>query len=161
MDQAYLFANLLRYTEILYTPGNNTLVLRREKSSLISNVTKSSFSGHYEPFSFPASDNETTTEPITFSVFVDGSLLEIFLNYCLAMTSRIYPSKRDALGASLISKEGRATFENVTFWDNMIHVFPGLPVNSSSPLVFGPYYETHVLFPNPFVDEGSQICTGY
>lgn len=43
----------------------------------------------------------------------------------------------------------------------MLNVWPNRPLNASSPLVFDPYYETHLTFPNPYVDEGYPIYDGY
>ncbi|KAH9904660.1 Arabinanase/levansucrase/invertase [Xylariomycetidae sp. FL2044] len=157
------------FTSVLYTPANNTLVLNRIKSSLITNFTQSSFNGYFEPFLFPSNANSssnssvsaTVPEPMTFNIFVDGSLLEIFVNDRLSLTSRVYPSRADALEAAVVSTGGHAVFKNVSFWDRMADVWPQRPTNSSGELHVDPYYETHVTMENEWVDVGYQIYDGY
>ncbi|KAK7715912.1 hypothetical protein SLS57_006663 [Botryosphaeria dothidea] len=146
------------FTTIYYTPSNNTLVLNRINSSLITNFTRSSFNGYFEPFVLSSSGK---AERITFNIFVDGSLLEIFINDRLSMTSRVYPSRADALGASLVSTGGDAVFKNVTFWDSMADVWPQRPANTSTELQTDPYYMTHVTMENEWVPVGYQIYDGY
>jgi hypothetical protein len=77
------------------------------------------------------------------------------------MTGRVYPSRADALGVSVYSHGGAATFENVTYWDSMKNVWPNRPLNASSPLELDLYYETHVTFENEYVPEGTKIYEGY
>lgn len=114
--------------------------------------------GHFEPYRAARSNQ---TEPIVFDIFVDGSLLEIFINDRFALTTRIYPSRADALGISLFSNGGPTQFENVTVYDDMVDVWPDRPMNSSSPLHYDPYYETHVTFPNQYVPEGTELYAGW
>ncbi|KAL1632886.1 hypothetical protein SLS58_011279 [Diplodia intermedia] len=158
------------YTTVFWTPFNNTLVLNRARSSLIANFTQSSFNAYLEPFLFPAAadsaSSDTNTddvvpEPLVFDIFVDGSLLEIFVNDRLSLSSRVYPSRADALGAAVVSTAGAAVFENVTFWDGMRDVWPQRPANSSGELHVDPYYETHVTVENEWVDVGVQVYDGY
>ncbi|EOD51427.1 putative sucrose-6-phosphate hydrolase protein [Neofusicoccum parvum UCRNP2] len=154
--------NSEEYTTIYYTPSNYTLVLNRISSSLITNFTRSSFNGYFEPYLFrSATSPSAAPEPITFNIFVDGSLLEIFINDRLSMTSRIYPSRADSLGVSLVSSGGGAVFKNVTFWDAMAGVWPQRPANTSTQLQYDPYYETHVTIPNEWVPVGYEIYDGY
>ncbi|KAK0645229.1 Fructan 6-exohydrolase [Lasiodiplodia hormozganensis] len=151
------------FTTVYYTPANNTLVLNRIDSSLITNFTRSSFNGYFEPFLFPSNSSASgvAPEPITFNIFVDGSLLEIFINDRLSLTSRVYPSKADALGVVAVSTGGAAVFKNVTFWDSMADVWPQRPANTSGELHMDPYYETHVTIENDWVPVGYQIYDGY
>ncbi|OMP86679.1 Acid beta-fructofuranosidase [Diplodia seriata] len=152
------------FTTVYWTPSNNTLVLNRARSSLITNFTQSSFNAYLEPFLFPASNGDVVPEPLTFDIFVDGSLLEIFVNDRLSLTSRVYPSRADALGAAVVSTGGggaAAVFENVTFWDGMRDVWPSRPANTSGELHVDPYYETHVTVENEWVDVGVQVYDGY
>ncbi|KAF2143522.1 glycoside hydrolase family 32 protein [Aplosporella prunicola CBS 121167] len=149
------------YTEIYYTPSNYTLTLNRDHSTLIPHFNRTAFNGYYEPYVLASSNGSAAKpEPLTFNIFVDGSLLEIFINDRLSLTSRIYPSRTDALGAALVSTGGEALFKNVTFWDRMARAFPQRPANSSSPLHEDPYYMTHVLQENEWVDVGYQIYDG-
>ncbi|OJD31474.1 glycoside hydrolase family 32 protein [Diplodia corticola] len=152
------------FTSLLYTPANNTLVLNRARSSLITNFTHSSFNAYLEPFLFPAFDNETADpvpEPLTFDIFVDASLLEVFVNDRVALSTRVYPSRADALQAALVATEGSAAFRDVTYWDTMTHVWPRRPTNSSGELHTDPWYETHVTMENEWVEVGTQVYDGY
>lgn len=101
------------------------------------------------------------TEAIVADVFVDGSLLEVFINDRFALTTRAYPSRADALGLSLFSTGGPTHFENVTVYTDMLDIWPDRPRNSSSPLHYDPYYETHVTFPNPYAPEGTELYMGW
>ena len=149
------------YTSIRYYPGNSSIVLDRTHSSLIANFSKTTIVGHFERFRFPQPNHATSTEEMVLDIFVDGSLLEIFINDRFAMTSRIYPSRADALGASLDSHGGETVVKSVKAWQQMKNVWPERPLNASSPLIFDPYYETHVTFENPYVPEGTKLYDGF
>lgn len=143
-------------TSIRYYPANASLVLDRSHSSHLTTITKSTFVGHFAPYTYA----NHTTESMSFDVFVDGSLLEIFINDRFAMTSRIYPTRADALGASLVSKGGETKVESVKFWEIEKNVWPERPLNASSPLLQDAYYETHITFPNPYLPVGYELYDG-
>lgn len=88
-------------------------------------------------------------------------LLEIFINDRFALTTRVYPSRADALGVRFFSLGGSTSFENVTVYDQMLDVWPDRPLNCSSPLHFDPYYKTHITFPNAHVAEGTELYKGW
>lgn len=100
------------FSQIKYYPFDNTVLFDRANSSLLPYTGRAEFKGYFEPFEFA----NGTTETITFDVYVDGGLVEIFINNRFAMTNKIYPSRADALGAGLISS-GSAAFTNVNFWE--------------------------------------------
>ncbi|KAK5020726.1 hypothetical protein BJ546DRAFT_1079123 [Cryomyces antarcticus] len=119
-----------------------------------------------------ATDATASTEPLHFDVFVDGSLVEIFINDRFALTSRIYPTRADALSIALFSSpdpaadpaaaQSLAQFRNVSVWTDMLDVWPQRPPNSSSPLHYDPYYETHVTGPNEFgMAVGAKLYDGF
>ena len=58
------------------------------------------------------------------------------------MTSRIYPTRADALGVSVFAGDGGALIEKLQLWSMKGDIFPGRPLNSSSPLHYDPYFET-------------------
>lgn len=102
------------------------------------------------------------TDPLTISLYVDGSLFELFINERFALSARTYPSRADA---TYLGFEGTGMGDmqvlNITYFDNMLQVWPERPLNASSPLVFDGYCQTHVCFPNPYVDEGYPLYDGY
>jgi beta-fructofuranosidase len=65
-------------------------------------------------------------EPLRFTVFVDGSVVEIFANGRTCLTGRIYPMRKDSLGLGIFAKDGRAqvksmdTFEIKTISSNRL-----------------------------------------
>lgn len=133
-----------RYTRIHYTLANSTLALERSASSLAPNFTKENFYGFFEPYRL-----EGVLEDLNFDIFVDGSLVEIFINDRFAMTSRVYPTRADAQHIAVSAGQGQVCFENLRVWPHMKNdIFPKRPANSSSPLQYDPYYETHVTFDN-------------
>lgn len=77
------------------------------------------------------------------------------------MTGRVYPSRAGALGVSLLANHGTATFESVTYWDNMLNVWPNKTRNASSPLESDGYYQTHVPFENECIPVGTELYNRY
>lgn len=65
-----------------------------------------------------------STETLKFRVFVDVSVVEVFVNDRLALSGRMYPceSVTEADGIALFST-GDAQFENVTVWANAKHAW--------------------------------------
>ncbi|KAJ7579092.1 sucrose-6-phosphate hydrolase [Mycena floridula] len=120
------------FTTISYTPANNTVSVVRSSSSLIKNFGTSTITGYFAPYT-------TTTaglELLTMDIFVDGSIVEVFINDRFALTTRIYPSRDDALAVSqFVSNGGSAVFQEINVWIEMRNVWPDRPVNSSSTLI--------------------------
>ncbi|KZF23331.1 glycoside hydrolase family 32 protein [Xylona heveae TC161] len=151
---------LEEYTQIVYYPANSTLALQRSHSSLVQNFTQTDYQAFFEPYTF-AQGGKDVTEAIEFDIFVDGSLIEIFINNRFSLTSRIYPTRADALNVALLS-QGTATFGSVQAWSNMLNVWPERPSNSSSPLYQDPWYETHMSFDNVFgIPIGLNLYPGF
>ena len=144
------------YTEIRYYPASSSIVLDRSHSSLIPTVIKTTFVGHFEPYMYA----NGTTEDMAMDIFVDGSLLEIFINDRFAMTSRIYPSRADALGAAIVSHGGSTKVGRIKFWEMDLNVWPERLLNASSPLLQDAYYETHIEFENPYLPTGYELYVG-
>ena len=148
-----------RYTRVVYTHANYTLTLDRANSSLAPNFTKVDYQAFFEPLIINGA-----VETMHFDIFVDGSLIEIFINDRFALTSRIYPTRADAVGIGLFATQGQTTFEDVQLWTDMQNVFPDRLLNSSSPLHFDPYYETHITFEGEYLEDmpiGFKLYDGY
>lgn len=146
-----------RYTRINYVMSNATLVFDRSASSLAQNFTKTNYYNYLEPYVV-----DERYENLDFDIFVDGSLVEIFVNGRFAFTSRIYPTRADANGLSLFTGGERACFKNVQIWDIEKTVWPKRPLNSNSPLHYEPYYKTHITFEGvPGMPVGTKLYDGY
>lgn len=125
------------YTNIYFDPSNNTIGVDRTHSSLINMFSNSSHVGYFEPYRFEQEGGETSTEAIQLSIFVDGSLVEVYANDRFALTTRIYPSREDSSGIALFAASRvDARYSHVEVWDNLLNVWPHRPQNSSSQLVF-------------------------
>ncbi len=55
-------------------------------------------------------------ELLTLRVFIDRSILEVFANDRLCMTSRIYPTRPDSTGIGLFATGGPATLRSMEAW---------------------------------------------
>lgn len=56
-------------------------------------------------------------EPLKLRVFVDRSILEVFINGRQCLTQRIYPTRRDSLGVAVFSQGGSMVVESLAAWD--------------------------------------------
>jgi beta-fructofuranosidase len=56
-------------------------------------------------------------EPLLLHIFVDCSVIEVFANYRLCMSSRVYPSRRDSLGVGLFARGGDAQLKSLDVWE--------------------------------------------
>lgn len=125
------------YTNIYFDPSNNTIGVDRTHSTLINMFSNSSHVGYFEPYRFQQESGKLNTESIQMSIFVDGSLVEVYVNDRFALTSRIYPSREDSSGIALFAAPGvDARYSHVELWDGLLDVWPKRPQNSSSQLVF-------------------------
>lgn len=55
-------------------------------------------------------------EPLRLRVFVDRSIVEVFANDRQCVTQRIYPSRDDSLGVTLIARGGTAKVKSLHAW---------------------------------------------
>lgn len=133
------------YTNIFFDPSNNTIVFDRTHSTLISQFLNTSYVGYFEPYQMAAKKgSQPATEPIEMDIFVDGSLVEVYVNDRFALTSRIYPSREDSTSIALFSADGvDVTYGDIEIWDGLLNVWPDRPLNSSSLLVFDTPAETN------------------
>ncbi len=52
-------------------------------------------------------------ELLRLTVFVDGSIVEVFANGRTCLTGRIYPTRKDSLGLGVFAKDGRAKVKSM------------------------------------------------
>ena len=133
------------YTNIYYDPSKKSIVLDRTHSSQIKAFPNTTLAGYFEPYQMTGiHGGNHTTEPIEMNIFVDGSLVEVFVNDRFALTGRIYPSREDSNGFALYNAPGASVqYENIEIWDGLLNVWPDRPLNSSSKLVFDTAAETN------------------
>jgi sucrose-6-phosphate hydrolase SacC (GH32 family) len=132
------------YTTIYYEPSNNTIVVDRSHSSLLDGFANSSVIGYFYPYTIQGDYGNATKEALTWDIFVDGSLVEIYVNDRFALTTRIYPSMESSTGVGIYVPSGSsATFESIDMWSTLYNVFPERPLNSSSKLVWDTIEQTN------------------
>ena len=51
------------------------------------------------------------------SFILDRSLIEVFANYRLCMSSRVYTSRTDSLGVEFFAREGSARIKMLDVWE--------------------------------------------
>ena len=55
-------------------------------------------------------------EPLSLRVFLDRSVVEIYANDRHCLTSRVYPTRDDAVGVSAVAEGGRASIPSLSAW---------------------------------------------
>ncbi|OOQ83368.1 glycoside hydrolase family 32 protein [Penicillium brasilianum] len=135
--------NREEYTNIFFNPSNNSIAVDRSHSSLIAEFANSTHEGYFKPYTLRGKNGKSTTESIHMSIFVDGSLVEVYVNERFALTTRIYPSREDSTGIALYSAaDAKVEYSKVEIWDGLLNVWPERPENSSSLLVWDTAAET-------------------
>lgn len=56
-------------------------------------------------------------EPLSLRVFLDRSVIEIYANGRHCLTSRVYPTRDDAVGVSARAEGGRAEIASLSAWE--------------------------------------------
>lgn len=125
-------------TEILYDPARHTLSIDTSRASLDPSVVRPWPCpwgvGHPDPLETrvlpfhtepsPISDVPVQTaplelgpdEPLRLRVFLDRSILEVFANDRQCLTQRLYPTRPDSLGVSIIARAARASLTSLDAW---------------------------------------------
>lgn len=127
------------YTNIIYEPANNTVLVVRDHSSTIDGFSNVTVTGYFYPYTVNGA-----MEAITMDVFVDGSIVEVYINDRFALTTRIYPSMECSTGFGVYVASGAsATFSSIEAWMGTLNVWPSRPLNSSSQLVWDTATQTN------------------
>ncbi|KAK5699881.1 hypothetical protein LTR97_006015 [Elasticomyces elasticus] len=135
--------DMTEYTTIMYEPSNSTILVERLHSSTIIGFANVTVTGYFSPYTIQTSSG-TQLETITMDVFVDGSIVEIYVNERFALTTRIYPSMECSTGFGVyVADGGSASFETIEAWTNTANVWPQRPADSSSPLLWDTTAETN------------------
>ena len=94
-------------TTITYNSAEESLTVDGSRSSLDPDVDHLIFSGRLTP------DQDGL---VRFHVFLDRSILEVFLADSACITQRLYPTREDSLGASFAVKKGSIIIHRLTAW---------------------------------------------
>ena len=95
-------------TLIFYNREKKSLNVNRERSSLYPDVSREIQKGPIEL---------ANGENLKLHVFIDRSVVEVFANGRVCLTSRIYPSRVDSLGIGLFARGGSATLKSMSIWE--------------------------------------------
>ncbi|KAF9530381.1 glycosyl hydrolase [Crepidotus variabilis] len=127
------------YTSVYFNPDTHEITVDRTHSTTLSNFNNSPVRGHFLPY--------TTTggiEDISLRVFLDGSLLEVYVNDRFALTTRIYPDRYDSTGFGLFTAEEKSVnFHNVQSWVGTLNAWPDRPEDTSSLLIVDAHEQTN------------------
>jgi len=96
--------NKEEFTKVYYDGKN--IVIDKLKSTLTQGLEESAiYKGDY--------DEEVFGKPEKFQVFIDHSIISVFINDKAVFANRIYPSRTDSTGLYLYSKGAETHFKNV------------------------------------------------
>ncbi|KAJ4321859.1 hypothetical protein N0V94_002692 [Neodidymelliopsis sp. IMI 364377] len=128
------------YTHIYYDPSNYTINVDRSMSSTIDEFANYTMIGYFYPYTFA----NGTTESLHMDIFVDGSLVEVYVNDRFWLTTRIYPARLDSTNFGIyVGSNSSVQVSDLRTWEITQNVFPERPLNSSSELVFDTPEETN------------------
>ncbi|QPC82248.1 glycoside hydrolase family 32 protein [Phototrophicus methaneseepsis] len=91
------------------------LIVDVEKLSAIIDRTHSSRNTHVDTSTLKVDLESVADGEITLHIFVDRSIIEVFINDTVCLTSRIYPTQSNSTGVQLI--EGHTLIEELTIWE--------------------------------------------
>jgi beta-fructofuranosidase len=94
-------------TMIAYDAAEQSLIVDRQQSSLDSAVDKS-----LEVAPLPLAASET----LKLHVYIDHSVVEVFANARVCLTSRVYPTRSDSVGVSPVAFGGRVGLKSLDRW---------------------------------------------
>jgi len=95
-------------TRILYDARTGEVSIEREHASLDTDTQRDTQHG---PLPL------ATGRALTLHVFVDRSIIEVFVNDRLCLTSRVYPTRADSVGVALLADDGEALVEQWDTWE--------------------------------------------
>ena len=94
-------------TRLVYQSESQQVSIKREQSSVNPEVHRENCSLVVEADS---------GEVVKLHIFLDHSVLEVFVNGRCYLASRIYPQCRDSLGLELFSRRGRVRVKSLDIW---------------------------------------------
>ena len=118
--------------KVLCSPGGEeetSIIYDTEKQVVRVDLTRTSLDKNlmdrYEPFDFnqEAELKLEQGELLEFHIFIDKSVLEVFINNRLCLTHRVYPQREDSKGVVLFSIGGSIKVPVINAWE----IFPSNP----------------------------------
>jgi beta-fructofuranosidase len=109
-------------TTISYNSKEKLLTVDGSKSSLDPDARQRTFSGH-----LPADQNGV----VRFHVYLDRSVLEVFLADSACITQRMYPTREDSLGVSFSVKKGSVFVQRLNAW-KLASIWPNRRVSGAA-----------------------------
>jgi len=98
----------IEQTTIAYDCASKLLKLSRGHSSLSTDVDRGIQDGPLDLM---------PSETVKLHIFLDGSVVEVFANGRVCITSRIYSSREDSLGLGLFARGGNAKLKSMDIWE--------------------------------------------
>jgi beta-fructofuranosidase len=94
-----------------------TITYDRTAGTLSVDPSRASLSPDVQPVVCSAPLTLDAGESLRLRVFVDRSVIEVYANERLCLTSRIYPTRPDSLGVQLEAHGGTASLIDCTLWE--------------------------------------------
>jgi beta-fructofuranosidase len=94
-------------TRLVYQSASQQVSIEREQSSVNPEVDRENCSVTIEA---------DPGEVLKLHIFLDRSVLEVFVNGRCYLASRIYPERPDSLGLELFTREGRVRVRSLDIW---------------------------------------------
>ncbi len=94
-------------TVLSYDRQERRIRIDRRRSSLSANVA---LDVHEAPVGL------SEGEAVTFHIFLDGSVIEVFADGGVCLTSRVYPTRADSVGVKAFAVGGRARIKSLDVW---------------------------------------------
>ena len=101
-------------TWILCDLANQFVTIEREKSSLSNSANHDVLPARQAVRNAPL--NRLPGKPVRLHIFLDKSVVEVFVNGRTTLSSRIYPTRSDSLGLHLFSQQGRVHVSSLDIW---------------------------------------------
>jgi len=101
-------ADRSEYTRIYYDAIGKRIVLDKRNSTTANEEDKVQLIETYDEAAFG--------KPSKFHVFIDGSVVDVFINDAAAFSFRSYPSKADSNGINIFASQGAASFSALNYW---------------------------------------------
>jgi len=125
----------LEYTDVYYDASNETVVIDRLHSSVINTYGNGTEYGKLRLWDIQTG-NSTRPQSLNLTAIVDNSILEVFANDQLFITTRIYPWYSNSTGVGLISRNGTGSVDvsNLELWDGLYNAWPSRSDGPPPPL---------------------------
>lgn len=101
-------ADRSEYTRIYYDSIGKRIVLDKRNSTTANEEDKVQLIESYDEAAFG--------KPTKFHVFIDGSVVDVFINDAAAFSFRSYPQSANSTGINVFASQGTGNFSALDFW---------------------------------------------